>query len=336
MSHKVVLIPGDGIGPEVVQAAREVLGACGVSFTWSEAPAGQSALEAYGDPLPPATLEAVKSADATLKGPTATSKGIGFRSVNVALRQQLTLYANYRPARSLPGIKTRFEDVDLIVIRENTEGLYSGLEHTVVPGVVESLRVITSNASRRIARFAFETAQRQHRRRVTCVHKANILKLSDGLFLQSCRDVAAEFPDVEFDDCIVDAAAMKLVSDPRAFDVLVMENLFGDILSDLASGLVGGLGVTSSANVGESLAVFEAVHGTAPDIAGRGLANPTALVLSGVLMLRFLGEEEAADRVEAAVGTVLAEGKSLTGDLGGKASTQEFTQAVVSVLNTGA
>lgn len=336
MSHKVVLIPGDGIGPEVVQAAREVLDASGVDFTWSEAPAGQSALEAHGDPLPPATLEAVKCADATLKGPTATPKGAGFRSVNVALRQQLTLYANYRPARSLPGIKTRFEDVDLIVIRENTEGLYSGLEHTVVPGVVESLRVITSHASRRIARFAFETAQRQHRRRVTCVHKANILKLSDGLFLQSCRDIAAEFPDIEFDDCIVDAAAMKLVSEPRTFDVLVMENLFGDILSDLASGLVGGLGVTPSANVGESLAVFEAVHGTAPDLAGRGLANPTALLLSGVLMLRFLREKQAADRVEAAVRAVLAAGQTLTGDLGGKASTEEFTQAVISVLKSGA
>jgi isocitrate dehydrogenase (NAD+) len=336
MSHKVVLIPGDGIGPEVVQAAREVLDASGVDFTWSEAPAGQSALEAHGDPLPPATLEAVQCADATLKGPTATPKGAGFRSVNVALRQQLTLYANYRPARSLPGIKTRFEDVDLIVIRENTEGLYSGLEHTVVPGVVESLRVITSHASRRIARFAFETAQRQHRRRVTCVHKANILKLSDGLFLQSCRDIAAEFPEIEFDDCIVDAAAMQLVSEPRTFDVLVMENLFGDILSDLASGLVGGLGVTPSANVGESLAVFEAVHGTAPDLAGRGLANPTALLLSGVLMLRFLREKQAADRVEAAVRAVLAAGQTLTGDLGGKASTEEFTQAVISVLKSGA
>jgi isocitrate dehydrogenase (NAD+) len=335
MSHKVVLIPGDGIGPEVVSAARQVMDASGVKFTWSEAPAGQTALDTFGDPLPPATLEAVKSADATLKGPTATPKGTGFRSVNVALRQQLTLFANYRPARSIPGIKTRFEDVDLIVIRENTEGLYSGLEHTVVPGVVESLRVITSHASRRIARFAFETAQRQHRRRVTCVHKANILKLSDGLFLQCCRDIAAEFPDVEFDDCIVDAAAMKLVSDPQAFDVLVMENLFGDILSDLASGLVGGLGVTPSANVGESLAVFEAVHGSAPDIAGQGLANPTALILSGVLMLRFLREKAAADRVEAAVGAVLAEGKTLTGDLGGKASTQDFTQAVISVLKSG-
>ena len=332
MPYKIVTIPGDGIGPEVVAAAREVLSASGVDFEWSEAAAGQVALDELGDPLPPDTLEAIQAADATLKGPTATPSGTGFRSVNVALRQKLNLFANFRPARSLPGIRTRFEDVDLIVIRENTEGLYSGLEHTVVPGVVESLRVITRKASERIARFAFETARRQDRQRVTCVHKANILKLSDGLFLESCRNVAGEFTDIEFDDCIVDAAAMKLVSDPQAFDVLVMENLFGDILSDLTSGLVGGLGVTPSANVGESLAVFEAVHGSAPDIAGQGLANPTALILSGVLMLRYLGEKAAADRVETALGSVLSAGESITGDLGGKASTQEFTAAVISAL----
>ena len=335
MSHSIVTIPGDGIGPEVVASARQIIDVSGVEVSWSEAAAGQVALEEHGDPLPSATLQAVREADATLKGPTATPSGTGFRSVNVALRQQLNLFANYRPARSLPGVKTRFEDVDLIVIRENTEGLYSGLEHTVVPGVVESLRVITAKGSRRIARFAFETAQRQGRRRVTCVHKANILKLSDGLFLDTCREVAGEFPEIEFDDCIVDAAAMRLVSDPQAFDVLVMENLFGDILSDLTSGLVGGLGVTPSANVGDELAVFEAVHGTAPDIAGRGLANPTALVLSGVLMLRFLREREAANRVEAAIRTVLSRGETLTGDLGGGASTQEFSRAVVSVLESG-
>ncbi len=333
MSYSVVLIPGDGIGPEVCKAAREILDASGVSIKWQEEMAGQVALEACGDPLPEATLKAVESADATLKGPTATPKGVGFRSVNVALRQKLNLFANYRPARSLPGVKTRFEDVDLIVIRENTEGLYSGLEHIVVPGVVESLRVITKVASDRIAKFAFDTARRQGRKRVTCVHKANILKLSDGLFLKCCQEVAAQYPDIAFDDWIVDAAAMKLVSDPQAFDVLVMENLFGDILSDLASGLVGGLGITPSANVGEKLAVFEAVHGTAPDIAGKGLANPTALVLSGVLMLRFLGEREAADRVEDAVRNVLAEGQIRTGDLGGKSSTSEYTRAVIDRLS---
>jgi isocitrate dehydrogenase (NAD+) len=233
----------------------------------------------------------------------------------------------------MPGVKTRFNDVDLIVIRENTEGLYSGLEHIVVPGVVESLRVITKVASDRIAKFAFNTARRQGRKRVTCVHKANILKLSDGLFLKCCQEVATQYPEIAFDDWIVDAAAMKLVSDPQAFDVLVMENLFGDILSDLTSGLVGGLGITPSANVGEKLAVFEAVHGTAPDIAGKGLANPTALVLSGVLMLRFLGEKDAADRVENAVRNVLAEGHIRTGDLGGKSSTSEFTRAVIDRLS---
>jgi isocitrate dehydrogenase (NAD+) len=333
MSYRVVLIPGDGIGPEVSAATREILDASGVDIQWQEMLAGQTALDAVGDPLPMATLAAVENSDATLKGPTATPKGTGFRSVNVALRQRLNLFANYRPARSLPGVKTRFEGVDLIVIRENTEGLYSGLEHMVVPGVVESLRIVTEKASQRIARFAFETATRQGRKKVTCVHKANILKLSDGLFLKSCQEVAEEFPAIEFNDWIVDAAAMKLVSDPGVFDMLVMENLFGDILSDLTSGLVGGLGITPSANVGEKLAVFEAVHGTAPDIAGKGLANPTALVLSGVLMLRFLGEKDAADRVENAVRNVLAEGKIRTGDLGGKSSTKEYTQAVLDRLS---
>jgi len=332
VTYSITLIPGDGIGPEVSGAARQVLDASGVAFQWQEALAGVAALDALGDPLPEATIEAVRAADATLKGPTTTPTGVGFRSVNVAIRQQLVLYANFRPARSLPGIKTRYDDVDLIVIRENTEGLYSGLEHVVVPGVVESLRIITAIASERIARFAFETAERQQRRRVTCVHKANILKLSDGLFLDSCRKIAAEFPAIEFDDCIVDAAAMKLVSNPHQFDVMVMENLFGDILSDLTSGLVGGLGVTPSANVGDGMAVFEAVHGSAPDIAGKGIANPTALILSGVLLLRYLGEKEAADRVERAIRAVLAAGETMTGDLGGQANTKQFTEAVLGEL----
>lgn len=332
MSYTITLIPGDGIGPEVCTAAQQVLNASGLQLDWHEAIAGESALQALGNPLPEATIQSVRETDATLKGPTTTPKGTGFRSVNVALRQKLELYANYRPARSLPGIKTPFDDVDLIVMRENTEGLYSGLEHTVVPGVVESLRIITAKASERIARFAFETARRQGRQRVTCVHKANILKLSDGLFLDSCQKVAAEFEDIAFDDCIVDAAAMKLVSNPHSFDVLVMENLFGDILSDLTSGLVGGLGVTPSANVGDGMAVFEAVHGSAPDIAGQGIANPTALILSGVLMLRYLGEREAADSVENAVRSVLAAGKALTGDLGGSASTQQYTDAILAEL----
>lgn len=333
MPYRIVLAPGDGIGPEVCAAARRVIDAAGVAVEWNERQIGVSALEALGSPLPAETLEAVRVADATLKGPTATASGGGFRSVNVELRQKLQLYANYRPARSMPGIASRYEGVDLIVVRENTEGLYSGLEHTVVPGVVESLRVITEVASERIARFAFDTARRQGRRRVTCVHKANILKLSDGLFLNTCKRVASEYADIGFDDCIVDAAAMKLVLDPSKFDVLVMENLFGDILSDLASGLVGGLGVTPSANIGAHGAVFEAVHGTAPDIAGKGIANPTAVILSGVLMLRYLGEKQPADRIEQAVRSVIAAGQATTGDLGGPAGTDQYTDAVIAALN---
>lgn len=332
MPYHLILIPGDGIGPEVTSAARRVIEATGLSIEWEVLPAGLSAIESDGVPLPERTLAAIVRAQATLKGPTATASGVGHRSVNVELRQKLSLYANYRPARSMAGIRSRYDDVDLIVIRENTEGLYSGLEHLVVPGVVESLRIITEKSSARIARFAFDTARRQGRKRVTCVHKANILKLSDGLFLDTCRRVATEYPDIAFDDCIVDAAAMKLVLDPHNFDVLVMENLFGDILSDLCSGLVGGLGVTPSANVGDEAAVFEAVHGTAPDIAGKGLANPTALILSGVLMLRYLGERDAADRVENAVRNVIAAGKATTGDLGGKASTGEYANAVIAAM----
>ena len=332
MSYRIALIAGDGIGPEVTAAAQRVVDAAGVDVVWKTVPAGVSCYEATGDPLPETTLAAVRDADATLKGPLATAKGTGFRSVNVALRQRLQLYANFRPARSIPGIRSRYDDVDLIVIRENTEGLYSGLEHTVVPGVVESLRVITQQASERIARFAFATARRQNRKRVTCIHKANILKLSDGLFLETCQSVAKEFDEIAFDDCIVDAAAMKLVIDPQQFDVLVMENLFGDILSDLTSGLVGGLGVTPSANVGDGVAVFEAVHGTAPDIAGKGLANPTAVILSAVLMLRYLSESAAADRIEQAVRTVIAQGKTLTGDLGGDASTDAYVDALIGAL----
>jgi isocitrate dehydrogenase (NAD+) len=325
----ITLIRGDGIGPEATAAACRVLEATGVPLEWDDQPAGASSFEATGDSLPSRTLESIRRNKVALKGPTATPSGTGFRSVNVRLRQDLDLYANYRPARSLPGVPSRYDNVDLIVIRENTEGLYSGLEHTVVPGVVESLRIITEKASRRVARFAFETAVRNGRRRVTAVHKANILKLSDGLFLDVVGDVAREFPQIAYDDCIVDAAAMKLVLNPANFDVLVMENLFGDILSDLTSGLVGGLGLTPSGNIGDELAVFEAVHGTAPDIAGHDLANPTALILSGALMLRHLGESEAADRVENAVRQVFVEGTTLTGDLGGNASTTEFTDAAV-------
>lgn len=332
MPYRIVLIPGDGIGPEVTAAARRVVDATGLQIKWESHQAGQSALDAVGTPLPKETLDAIRVADATLKGPTATPSGTGFRSVNVELRQKLQLYANFRPARSMPGVPTRYGNVDLIVVRENTEGLYSGLEHEVVPGVVESLRVVTEPASERIAQFAFETARDQGRKRVTCVHKANILKLSDGLFLRTCRRVAERYLDIQFDDCIIDAAAMKLVLNPQAFDVMVMENLFGDIVSDLTAGLVGGLGLAPSANIGHGVAVFEAVHGSAPDIAGKGLANPTAVILSAVLMLRFLGETNAADRVENAIRSVYTEGKVRTGDLGGKASTNEFVEAVIGLM----
>src|SRR3954462_8074902 len=332
MTYQIVLIPGDGIGPEVAHATQRVLAATGLGIEWSTHLAGQTALDKLGSPLPAETLAAVQAAHATLKGPTATPSGKGFRSVNVELCQKLHLYANYRPARSLPGVPSRYENVDLIVVRENTEGLYSGLEHEVVPGVVESLRVVTETASERIGRFALETARRQGRKRVTCVHKANILKLSDGLFLRACRRIAERYPDIAFDDSIIDAAAMKLVLNPHAFDVMVMENLFGDIVSDLTAGLIGGLGLAPSANIGQGVAVFEAVHGSAPDIAGKGLANPTALILSAVLMLRYLGEKDAADRLEAAVRAVFTKGEVRTGDLGGRATTRQFVEALLAAM----
>ncbi|MEZ5988574.1 MAG: isocitrate/isopropylmalate dehydrogenase family protein [Planctomycetota bacterium] len=335
MAHKVTLIPGDGIGPEVTEAARRVLDATGVDLDWQLREAGGDQVERTGTPLPEETLASIHETGVALKGPITTPVGSGFRSVNVALRKAFDLYANFRPARSLPGVPSRFEGIDLIVIRENTEGLYSGLEHVVVPGVVESQRVITEKGSERVLRFAFEAARRYGRKTVTAVHKANILKLSDGLFLQVAERVRRDYPDITFDTAIVDATAMRLVTDPGAFDVLVMENLFGDIISDLTSGLVGGLGMTPSANIGERCAMFEAVHGSAPDIAGKGLANPTALILSGALMLRHLAESEAAERVEGAVADVHGSGRARTRDLGGTAGTEEFVQAVLESLNPG-
>jgi isocitrate dehydrogenase (NAD+) len=309
-----------------------VVAAAGGDVDWEECLAGGAAIERSGEPLPKETLDSIVRNGTALKGPLATPIGGGYRSVNVQLRQSLDLYANFRPARSIPGVKSRYEDVDLIVIRENTEGLYSGLEHTVVPGVVESLRIITARGSERIARFAFETARRRNRSKVTAVHKANILKLSDGLFLDIARRVAQEYPEIAYDESIVDAAAMRLVLHPETFDVLVMENLFGDILSDLTSGLVGGLGLTPSANIGERGAVFEAVHGTAPDIAGKGLANPTAVVLSAALLLRHMGQDDSAERIESAVRQVISAGRHVTGDLGGKATTDEYTAALVAAV----
>jgi isocitrate dehydrogenase (NAD+) len=295
-------------------------------------PAGLGPFEASGTPLPPETLASLEATRVGLKGPITTPVGGGFASVNVALRKAFDLYANYRPARSMPGVPTRFKDVDLIVVRENTEGLYSGIEHQVIPGVIESLRIVTEAGSERILRFAFEVARREGRRKVTVIHKANILKLSDGLFLAIARRIAEDFPEIEYAESIVDATAMRLVMDPKQFDVLVMENLFGDILSDLAAGLVGGLGLAPSGNIGESVALFEAVHGSAPDIAGKGIANPTALLLSGVMMLRHLGEAAAADRIEGAVRRVLGDGKVRTGDLGGTASTRQYADALIAAM----
>jgi len=324
---RVTLIRGDGIGPEVADAVVSVLEAAGAPLEFEEAVVGRRAEETEGDPLPEAVLDTIRKNGLALKGPVATPIGKGFSSVNVRLRKTLDLYANLRPVHTVPGVRTRFENVDLIIIRENTEDLYSGLEHIVVPGVVESLKIITEVASTRIARFAFEYARREGRRRVTAIHKANIMKLSDGLFLDCFRKVAAEYPDIVADDRIVDAACMRLVMNPESFDVLLLENLYGDIVSDLAAGLVGGLGLVPGANLGKDVAIFEAVHGTAPDIAGTGRANPTALLMSAVLMLRHLGRSDLAAGIEKALFATFAAGIR-TADLGGSATTSEFAKAV--------
>ena len=330
--HKITLIPGDGIGPEVVGATVSVLRAAGFKAEWEPFVVGAEALSRFGDPLPEDLFESIKRNKVALKGPVMTPVGSGFVSANVRLRKALDLYANLRPIKSLKGVKSRYEDVDLIVVRENTEDLYSGLEHEVVPGVVECIKIITDRASRRIARFAFEYARREGRKRVTAIHKANIMKMSDGLFLRCFREVSTEYPEIQADDLIVDNACMQLVIDPNQFDILMLENLYGDIISDLGAGLVGGLGIVPGANIGEDLAVFEAVHGSAPSIAGRGIANPTALIQTAVLMLKHLGEREIADRIQAALIKVLAEGNVLTRDLGGQATTTEFTETVIRSL----
>ncbi len=332
MAHSVTLIPGDGIGPEVAHATQQVIAAAGVEIEWDIQPAGNEVINRYGTPLPEEAMESILKNRIALKGPIGTPIGKGFHSVNVDIRKRLDLFANFRPARTIKGIKSRYDDIDLIVIRENTEGLYSGLEHIVVPGVVESQRIITEKGSRRIVEMAFKIAQKYNRKKVTAVHKANILKLSDGLFLEVAREVARGFPDIEYTESIVDATAMRLVMDPAQFDVLVMENLFGDIISDLTSGLIGGLGVAPSANLGENYAVFEAVHGSAPDIAGKGLANPTALLLSGCMMLELLDEHHAAEKIRTAINAVIKEGKHVTHDLGGKAKTQEYVNALIEKL----
>jgi isocitrate dehydrogenase (NAD+) len=331
----VTLIPGDGIGTEVAAATVRVLEAAGAEIEWEPQIVGAEALAQCGNPLPEAVLEAVRRNRVALKGPVTTQVGGGFQSINVQLRQKLDLYANLRPSRSLPGIPHRFENVDIVVVRENTEDLYSGLEHVVVPGVVESLKIITEKASTRVSRFAFEYARRHGRKRVTAVHKANIMKLSDGLFLECFRRVAADYPDIKADDRIVDNMCMQLVIRPEDWDVLLLENLYGDIVSDLCAGLVGGLGVVPGANLGNEYAVFEAVHGSAPDIAGRNLANPLALIRSAILMLYHLGKDEVARRVGAAVRQVIVVDRVRTRDLGGEASTSQFTEAVVAALESG-
>jgi isocitrate dehydrogenase (NAD+) len=331
MTHRITLIPGDGIGPEVTDAVLQILSAAKVVIEWERHDAGVTAVERGGTPLPPELLESIRRNTVAFKGPVATPVGEGFTSVNVGLRKGLNLYANLRPVWNLPGVPSRFGSVDLVIVRENTEDLYAGLEHQIVPGVVESLKIITEKASTRIGRFAFEYARRHRRKRVTAIHKANIMKMSDGLFLDSVRAVAKEFPDIAYDERIIDAACMQLVLAPERFDVLVLPNLYGDIVSDLAAGLVGGLGVVGAANLGPSCAVFEAVHGSAPDIAGKGIANPTALLLSAILMLQHIGEPAAADAVMKALGNVLSAGVR-TRDLGGSATTREFADAVCKVL----
>ncbi len=332
MTHTITLIPGDGIGPEVTEAVVRILKASGVAIEWDSQQAGVLAFERTGQALPVELIDSVRRNKVALKGPVTTPIGQGFTSVNVGLRKALDLYANLRPVWNLPGVASRFQGVDLVIVRENTEDLYAGLEHEVVPGVVESLKIITERASTRIARFAFAHARRHGRKRVTAIHKANIMKLSDGLFIDSCRRVARDWVDISYDERIVDAACMHLVMNPSQFDVLVLPNLYGDIVSDLCAGLVGGLGVVGAANLGLEFAVFEAVHGSAPDIAGKNLANPTALLLSAVMMLGHIDEAAAADRVMRALGAVLCAGAVRTRDLGGTASTTEFGDAVCKAL----
>jgi len=332
MKHPVTLIPGEGIGPEVAGATRRILEAAGVQIQWEEIGGRAEESTDQAKHVNQAAIESVRRNRVALKGPMATAIAGGAPSVNVALRKSLDLYANLRPVKNVPGVKSHFEDVDLILVRENTEDLYSGLEHEVVPGVVESLKIITEKASTRIARFAFEYAQRHNRKKIHAIHKANIMKLSDGLFLRSVRTVAAQFPEIQYKELIVDNACMQIVMDPLQFDMLLLPNLYGDVMSDLAAGLVGGLGVVPSANIGDECAMFEAVHGTAPDIAGKGLANPTALLMSSILMLDHIGERSAADRIEAALKRVYVEGKHTTRDVGGKAGTQEFADAVIAEL----
>ncbi|MET0752115.1 MAG: isocitrate dehydrogenase (NAD(+)) [Pyrinomonadaceae bacterium] len=332
MKHTITLIPGDGIGPEIVSATVRVIEASGVEIDWETHIIGAQALEKFGTTLPEPTIESIKRNKVALKGPLMTPIGKGFTSVNVGLRKALDLYANVRPVKALPNVPCRYPELDLVIVRENTEDLYAGLEHVVVPGVVESIKIITEKASTRIAKYAFEFTKLHNRKKVTAMHKANIMKLSDGLFLECFYNMAKNFPDITADDKIIDNACMQLVMNPQQFDVMVLENLYGDIVSDLCAGLIGGLGLAPGANIGEQGAVFEAVHGSAPDIAGQGIANPTAILMSGILMLRHLEEMDAAERVENALMETFTEGEVRTKDLGGTASTSEFASAIIAKL----
>ncbi len=332
MKHTITLIPGDGIGPEIVAATVRVIEASGVEIEWETHIIGAQALEKYGTTIPDSTIESVKHNKVALKGPLTTPIGKGFTSVNVGLRKALDLYANVRPIKALPNVPCRYPELDLVIVRENTESLYAGLEHIVVPGVVESIKIITEKASTRIAKYAFEHAKLHGRKKITVMHKANIMKLSDGLFLECFYNVSKGYPDIPADDKIIDNACMQLVMRPEQFDVMVLENLYGDIVSDLCAGLIGGLGLAPGANIGEQGAVFEAVHGSAPDIAGQGIANPTAIMMSGIMMLRHLGEMEAAKRMEDALMEVFVEGEIRTRDLGGRAKTAEFANAIIEKL----
>lgn len=332
MSYKVTLIPGDGSGPEVIVAAKRVVEATGVAIEWEQAEAGAAMIEKYGTPLPDETIESIRRNGVALKGPVTTPVGTGFRSVNVAMRKIFDLYANVRPAKTYPGVISRYDNIDLVVVRENTEDLYAGIEHMVGEDAAESIKLITRKGCERIIRYAFDFAVREGRKKVTAVHKANIMKCTDGMFLDIARQIAKEYPQIEFNDSIVDAMCMRLVMHPEDYDVLVCPNLYGDIVSDLCAGLVGGLGLTPSANIGVSGAIFEPIHGSAPDITGQHKINPTAAILSASLMLAHLGEAKAAADIEQAVTKVISEGKTLTQDMGGTASTEEFADAVIAAL----
>jgi isocitrate dehydrogenase (NAD+) len=331
-THKVTLIPGDGIGPEVTQAVVRILEATGAKFDWERYAAGAESFEIHGEYIPAALYESIERNRVALKGPVTTPIGGGFKSINVTLRKKFDLFANLRPIRNLPGLDTKYPGVDLVIVRENTEGEYVGLEHEVVPGVVESIKVITEKGSTRIARFAFEYARKHGRKKIHSIHKANIMKLSDGLFLRCARQVAEEYPDIAYGEHLIDNTCMQLVMNPFQYDTLLLENLYGDIVSDLCAGLVGGLGLAPGANLGVNCAIFEAVHGSAPDIAGKDVANPTALLQSAILMLRHLDEGAAADKAQKALERVYTERKSLTRDVGGTAGTTQFTEAVLAAM----